>query len=79
MDLGIYAIQFAEFVFRSVPVSISAKGKLNDEGVDVETEVEMSYASGGVARFKTSALQELGNTATVRGENGAMTVSLHNY
>lgn len=77
--MGVYAIQFAQFVFRSEPVSISAKGKLNDEGMDVETEVEMRYESGGVARFKTSALRELKNTATVRGESGAMTVSLHNY
>lgn len=75
LDLGVYAIQFAQFVFRSEPVSISAKGKLNDDGVDVETEVEMKYANGAVARFKTSALKELENKAHVRGTKGSMTVS----
>lgn len=76
LDLGVYAIQFAQFVFRSEPTSITAKGKLNDEGVDVETEVEMKYANGGVARFKTSGLRELENKANVRGSKGFMTVRL---
>lgn len=77
MDLGVYTIQFAQFVFHSEPVSILAKGKLNGEGVDVETEVELKYANGGVARFKTSALRELENKANVRGSKNLMTVSLH--
>jgi hypothetical protein len=55
-------------------VSILAKGKLNDEGVDVETEVEMKYSCGGVAKFKTSALEELSNKANIRGTKGSMTV-----
>lgn len=77
LDLGVYPIQFAQFVFRSEPVSISAKGKLNENGVDIETEVVMKYANGGVARFKTSATEELTNKASVRGSNNnSMTVSL---
>jgi len=73
LDLGVYTIQFAQFVFRSEPVSISAKGTLNENGVDVETEVELKYANGGVARFKTSALKELTNKAHVRGTKSLMT------
>jgi hypothetical protein len=76
LDLGVYAIQFAQFVFRDEPVSVSAKGKLNENGVDVETEVELKYKNGGVARFKTSALEELSNKANVRGSENFMTVSL---
>lgn len=57
-------------MFGSEPVSIKATGKLNDDGVDVETEVEMKYANGGVARFKTSAMKELTNKAIIRGSNG---------
>ena len=76
LDLGVYAIQFAQFVFRSEPLSITAKGKLNEDGVDLETEVEMKYANGGVARFKTSALEELKNKANIRGTKNFMTVSL---
>lgn len=79
LDLGIYTIQFAQFVFRSEPVSIKATGKLNDDGVDIETEVELKYANGGVARFKTSALKELENKGNIRGSKGFMTVSLHDF
>lgn len=75
MDLGVYTIQFAQFIFRDEPVSISAKGKLNENGVDVETEVELKYKNGGVARFKTSALEELSNKANIRGSKNFMTVS----
>lgn len=74
LDLGVYTIQFAQFVFRSEPISITAKGQLNEDGVDVETEVEMKYACGGVARFKTSSLEELSNKANVRGSKNFMTV-----
>lgn len=74
LDLGVYTIQFAQFVFRSEPISITAKGQLNEDGVDVETEVEMKYACGGVARFKTSSLKELSNKANVRGSKNFMTV-----
>lgn len=75
LDLGVYAIQFAQFVFRDEPTSIQAKGKVNENGVDVETEVEMKYKNGGVARFKTSALEELSNKANIRGTKNFMTVS----
>lgn len=79
LDLGVYTIQFAQFVFREEPVSITAKGKVNEDGVDVETEVELKYRNGGVARFKTSALEELSNKANIRGSKNFMTVSWANF
>lgn len=75
LDLGVYPIQFSQFVFRSEPVSITAKGTLNEDGVDIETEVELKYANGGVTRFKTSALKELENKANIRGSKNFMTVN----
>lgn len=74
LDLGVYTIQIAQFVFGTEPVSIRASGQLNDEGVDVSTQVEMTYPCGGVARFKTSALEELSNRAIIRGTKGSITV-----
>lgn len=76
LDLGVYTIQISQFVFGAEPVSIKARGQLNDEGVDLATEVEMTYPCGGVAKFKTSALKELGNRAIIRGSEGEITVSL---
>ncbi|CRK86429.1 CLUMA_CG000053, isoform A [Clunio marinus] len=77
LDLGVYAIQFAQFVFRSEPTSIIAKGKLNDEGVDAEVEIELKYSNGGIARLKTSAVRELHNEGIVKGTKGSM--KLHNF
>lgn len=74
--MGVYPIQFIQFVFRSYPISIHATGKLNDDGVDVGITVEMKYANGGVARFRTSGLEELANKANIRGTKAFMTVSL---
>jgi dihydrodiol dehydrogenase / D-xylose 1-dehydrogenase (NADP) len=78
LDLAVYTIQISQFVFGTEPLSIKATGKLNDDGVDVETEVELRYPNGGVARFKTSALQQLQNRANIRGSKAAMTVSKMN-
>jgi dihydrodiol dehydrogenase / D-xylose 1-dehydrogenase (NADP) len=78
LDLGVYTIQISQFVFRAEPVSIRATGRVNDEGIDVETDVELTYPNGGVAHFKTSALRELSNKATVRGSKASMTVSKMN-
>lgn len=76
LDLGVYTIQISQMVFGAEPVTIKARGQLNDDGVDVETEVEMLYPCGGVAKFKTSALQVLKNHAVIRGAAGSMTVSI---
>ncbi|KAG5669369.1 hypothetical protein PVAND_017256 [Polypedilum vanderplanki] len=74
LDIGNYAIQFAQFVFRSYPTSIKATGKLNDDGVDVEAEIELKYLNGGVAKIKTSAINNLKNQANIYGSKGSMTV-----
>lgn len=76
LDLGVYAIQVSQFVFRSEPISISAKGKLNDDGVDVETEVELKYPNGGVTKYKTSCLQEHKNEAIIKGSKNSITVDI---
>jgi len=47
---------------------------LNDDGVDISTSVELKYANGGVARFKTSGVAELANKANIRGSKAFMTV-----
>lgn len=73
-----YTIQVSQFVFGTEPISIKATGTLNNDGVDVETEVEMKYPSGGVARFKTSGLREYKNRAIVRGSKASITVSKMN-
>ncbi|XP_055547453.1 trans-1,2-dihydrobenzene-1,2-diol dehydrogenase-like [Wyeomyia smithii] len=77
LDLGVYTIQVSLWVFRDYPVKITAKGQLNDDGVDVAMEATLDFPKGGVARIKTSALGLLNNKAVIRGTKG--TIILHDF
>lgn len=74
LDLGIYTIQFCQWVFQQAPKSIKATGKLNEDGVDVEMSAEINYGDNKVGKMKTSALNELSNTAKIIGSKGQITV-----
>lgn len=77
MDLGVYAIQFCQWVFQQVPKTIIATGTLNDEGVDDEVSAEINYGDNKVGKIKTSALNTLSNTAKIIGTKGQITVKSH--
>lgn len=74
LDLGVYTIQVCLWAFRAEPTKIVAKGKLNEEGVDMEVETEMHFPNGGIAKMKTSALRKLDNDAVIRGTKGSITL-----
>lgn len=80
LDLGVYAIQFCQFVFEQEPLSIHASGVLSDdEGIDVEVNAELKYRNNGVAKIKTSFLENLSGEAKVVGTKGTITVCLNFY
>lgn len=74
LDLGVYVIQFAQYVLRQQPKSIEATGKLNEEGVDTEVHIKINYSDDVVANLTTSSLRELSNKAVVTGTKGQITV-----
>lgn len=78
-DLGVYAIQFCQFIFEQEPLSIHATGVLNDDGVDVEVTAVLEYSNNGVAKMKTSFLETLSNGAKIVGTKGTMTVRMLIY
>lgn len=75
LDLGVYVIQVSLFAFGADPISIKATGKLNEDGVDVATNIELKFANGGIANLRTSSLEEYDNKATIKGTKGSITVS----
>lgn len=79
LDLGVYAIQFCQWIFQKVPESITATGTLNDEGVDDEVSAEINYGDNKVGKIKTSALNSLSNTAIINGTKGQITVESHRF
>ncbi|XP_053692419.1 trans-1,2-dihydrobenzene-1,2-diol dehydrogenase-like [Sabethes cyaneus] len=77
LDLGVYPIQISLWVFQNYPVKITAKGQLNDDGIDMAMEGELHFADGGVARIKTSAFGLLKNKAIIRGTKGV--IIMHDF
>lgn len=76
MDLGVYTIQFCQFIFEQEPVSIQATGVLSDDGIDIEVTAQLRYSNNGVAKMKTSFLEKLSDGAIVKGSKGTMTVRM---
>lgn len=75
LDLGIYTIQLCQWVFQHEPQSIKATGKLNEDGVDVEMSAELQYRDNKLGKIKTSALENLCNSAKIIGTKGTITVN----
>lgn len=74
LDLGVYNIQLALWVFQEFPDEIVAEGKLNEENVDIETSVKLRFPGGGVATMKTNGVKQLANTAVITGSKGTITL-----
>lgn len=74
INMGIYPIQLCQWVFRQAPKSITATGKLNDDGVDVEMTATIVYGDNKVGQIRSSVLEELGNVAKIIGTRGTITV-----
>lgn len=75
LDLGVYNIQFCQFIFREEPKSIKATGTLNGDGVDLEMSAELKYSGNKVGKIRSSLIETLSNTAKIVGTKGTMTVS----
>lgn len=74
LDLGVYTIQFCQWIFEKAPISINATGIVNDDGVDIDVTAELNYGNNRVAKMRTSFLENLDNTARIVGTKGSMTV-----
>lgn len=70
LDLGIYPLQLALFLFNEVPERVDAKGGLNEHGIDILMEVTLHFKNGSFAKLKSSGLELLRNTAVIEGTNG---------
>lgn len=74
LDLGVYNVQLALWVFQDFPDEVVAEGKLNEEHVDIETNVKLHFPNGGVATMKTSGVKQLSNKAVITGTEGKITL-----
>lgn len=75
LDLGVYPTQISLWVFRDEPTKVTAFGKLNEDGLDMEYNGEYRFPNGGITKFKVSCLNALSNKAIVKGTKGEIVVS----
>ncbi|KAF5292292.1 hypothetical protein FQA39_LY03326 [Lamprigera yunnana] len=75
LDLGVYALQFAQFVYKGLlPVSILAQGNLNENGVDESASTIINYNNGKIAILSTHSRVELPNEGCIIGTKGMIRV-----
>lgn len=75
LDIGIYTLQFAQYIFKEEPIKVTAVGELNEEGVDLVDTVILDYKGGRKAVLIINTQMRLWNKATVYGSKGRATVS----
>lgn len=74
LDLGVYPASYAQMLL-GTPEKISAKGKLNKEGVDLCCEAEFEYAGGATVSWRSSLIPlQIAETLRIFCENGTVTV-----
>lgn len=64
----------SQWVFKHAPLSIEAKGVLNEEGVDMEVTATLRYSHGGIANLKISAKDQYDNLAVIKGTKAKIEV-----
>lgn len=76
MNIGLYPIQFCQWIFQRDPRSIKVlNSRLNDDGIDVELSAVIDYGNGQVAKIQHSFLQLQSNRAKIIGTNGELIVN----
>ncbi|XP_073949747.1 trans-1,2-dihydrobenzene-1,2-diol dehydrogenase-like [Choristoneura fumiferana] len=74
LDIGVYTLQFAQFIFKDEPTKVTAVGTVNEEGVDIIAHIILEYSGGRRAVLNVDATVKLWNKATVTGTKGRATV-----
>lgn len=77
LDMGVYAIQFCQWVYQQPPKSITATGTINDDGVDLDMSAEIKYGDNKVGMIRSSGLSALSRNSRIVGTKGQITVGTH--
>lgn len=77
LDMGVYAIQFCQWIYQQPPKSISATGTINDDGVDLDMSAEINYGDNKIGMIRSSGLIALSRNSRIVGTKGEITVGTH--
>jgi predicted dehydrogenase len=73
LDLGIYCLHFARFALGEHN-TITARGELNEQGVDIDATYTLGYASGATAVLRSTTRTETPCVGRIIGERGEIVV-----
>ncbi|MEU6390348.1 Gfo/Idh/MocA family oxidoreductase [Streptomyces sp. NPDC046939] len=73
LDLGVYPVSFAHLLLGE-PAEVTARAVLSEEGVDLQTGMLLSWASGAQALLHCAINSGTGVTASVTGSAGRIDV-----
>ncbi|XP_072941291.1 trans-1,2-dihydrobenzene-1,2-diol dehydrogenase-like isoform X2 [Epargyreus clarus] len=74
LDIGLYTLQLAQYVFKDEPIKVTAVGELNENGVDIVDTIILQYTGGRRAVLNVHSRVKLWNKATVVGTAGRITL-----
>lgn len=75
MEFAGYCIQVCQWTFGGEPKSITATATLNDEGVDVDTSIELNYGNNKIGKIRINLVHFEGMTAKIVGTKGQIEVN----
>lgn len=75
MEFAGYCIQVCQMTFGTEPKSIKATATLNDEGVEVDTTIELNYGDNKIGKIRINLLQMEGMTGKIVGTKGQIQVN----
>ncbi|GAA0857875.1 Gfo/Idh/MocA family oxidoreductase [Aliiglaciecola litoralis] len=70
LDLGVYSISISQYLLAEYPSQIQALGLLNNDQVDQNTLVNLSYPSGVTSQFVCTIGAQSSNVMTIHGKQG---------
>jgi len=74
LDLGVYTINFSNYIFDSHPTNINAYSKLTKQGIDEYTSCNFEYKNGEIAQLSSSVSFETKHQARIYGDKGKIVV-----
>ena len=74
LDVGIYPVSFAYYIFGKEPVNIKSSAKIGVTGVDEQTAIIFTYNDGSMAQLASSMTLQMSQFAVITGTKGIITL-----
>lgn len=70
LDLGVYSVSLSQFLLGAPITQVQASGVLSEAGVDVNTQVNLTFASGVLSQFICTIGSDASNAMVIHGDKG---------